>query len=593
MTTIQVLRDSGDQGTRAEQPRSIAVKDKRPTVFGLQLLVAVCCLLSTGSLRAAEEPVDCGNPRSAVDMLFYWQQPGRVDLTRASSCLDANGRKKAELRRIAHRTKSVYDSRGLFVEMQDLSELPDYTDRDGRHRAVVHSELPQVSVARFPDGRWLWTAASIRAVDHAYKSSLGGPIARWVDRLPAGLRERLFGLALWQYLALGALLVLGLVLRKFVRVIVANRVRAVAERLGLTWASTAAQVTAGPLSTAVLALVFGLAYPGLALPVRASEVIATAVRVVLVLSLVWWVYRLVDLLAERMASKASKTDTKLDDQLVPLVRKSLKILVVVSGVLFVLQNLDVDVGSLLTGLGIGGLAFALAAKDSLANFFGSVMIFTDRPFQIGDWIKVKGAEGIVEEVGFRSTRVRTFYNSLISIPNATFTDAQIDNFGRRQYRRTSTTLNLTYSTTPEQMQAFCEGIRAIILANQHTRKDYYEVHFSSFGASSLDVMLYFFLKVPSWTDELRERHNVYLEILRLAKELGVDFAFPTRTLHMEFQRAPGDLPPEPAVLPSQSLAETVLEFGPQGTLKRPEGPNLVPGALVAGSTEDGDGDGDG
>ena len=193
----------------------------------------------------------------------------------------------------------------------------------------------------------------------------------------------------------------------------------------------------------------------------------------------------------------------------------------------------VELRALLTGLGIGGLAFALAAKETLANFFGSVMIFVDRPFQIGDWIVVNGAEGIVEEVGFRSTRIRTFYNSVISVPNAVFTDAKIDNYGQREYRRTVCTLNLTYDTTPEQIQAFCEGIRAIIIANAHTRKDYYEVHMSGFGAHSLDVMVYFFFKVDSWTAELRERHNVYLEIMRLAGDLGVCFAFPTQTLHVD------------------------------------------------------------
>jgi hypothetical protein len=119
-----------------------------------------------------------------------------------------------------------------------------------------------------------------------------------------------------------------------------------------------------------------------------------------------------------MAEKAALTHTKLDDQLVPLLRKSMKVVVVLAGVLFGLQNLDVDVGSLLAGLGIGGIAFALAAKDTVSNFFGSVMIFVDRPFQIGDWIHVDGAEGIVEEVGFRTTRVRAFDDAMLIVPNA-------------------------------------------------------------------------------------------------------------------------------------------------------------------------------
>src|SRR5690606_24921192 len=144
-----------------------------------------------------------------------------------------------------------------------------------------------------------------------------------------------------------------------------------------------------------------------------------------------------------MATKAESTDSKLDDQLVPLLRKAMKIFVVLVGALFLLQNLDVNVASLVAGLGIGGVAVALAAKDTIANFFGSLMIFIDRPFQIGDWVKIGETEGIVEVVGFRSTRVRTFYNSLVTVPNAHFTEAAIDNLGMREYRRTSTVLNLT------------------------------------------------------------------------------------------------------------------------------------------------------
>ena len=276
----------------------------------------------------------------------------------------------------------------------------------------------------------------------------------------------------------------------------------------------------------------------------------------------------------------------------PLVRKGLKVITVVVGGLFILQNLSVDVSSLLAGLGIGGLAFALAAKDTLANFFGSVMIFVDRPFQIGDWVIAGGKEGVVEEVGFRSTRLRTFYNSLMTIPNAKITDTHIDNYGERRYRRCSTTLGLTYDTTPEQMQAFVEGVRAIIQANPHTRKDAYEVHMSGFGDSSLNVMLYFFFEVESWTIELREKHNVFLEIMRLAEKLGVSFAFPTSTLHVAEVPEPGERQLA-APLEDEALAATVESFGPEGDVGRPGGPKLTQGywpktIAARGSSEDDD-----
>src|SRR5690606_24458877 len=161
-----------------------------------------------------------------------------------------------------------------------------------------------------------------------------------------------------------------------------------------------------------------------------------------------------------------------------------------------------------------------------------------------------------------------------------FTEATIDNYGRREYRRTYTTLNVTHDTTPEQMQAFVEGIRAIILANPYTRKDYFEVHMSGFGASSLDVMVYFFFRVPSWSEELRQRHNVFLEIMRLARDLNVGFAFPTQTLHLESVAEPGAERKPAAPPPEPRMAEVVQAFAPGGQLARPGGPKITDGYLA-------------
>ncbi len=413
-------------------------------------------------------------------------------------------------------------------------------------------------------------------------------LVAWSEALPAWTSLRVANVALWQYAALGVLLLGALGARWLVRIVLGRQLRQWVGAMGQDRASRVAQAASSPAATFALALLVMAGLPGLGLAERPQAALLIACRVLMVFAAADVAYRLVDVLTARMAERAAKTESKLDDQLVPLARKSLKTLVVVAGGLFILQNLHVNVGSLLAGLGIGGLAVAFAAKETLSNVFGSVMIFIDRPFHVGDWIVVNGAEGIVEEVGFRSTRIRTFYNSVVSMPNAVFNDAKVDNYGRREFRRTYTTLNLVYDTTPEQIQAFCEGIRAIILANPHTRKDYYEVHFCGFGAHSLDVMLYFFFKVSSWSDELRERHNVYLEILRLAKELKVGFAFPTQTLHVDSLAALGSAATQPSPPEDATLGAIASAFGPSGRLARPAGPRLVPGAYLAGGAPSGD-----
>ncbi len=396
--------------------------------------------------------------------------------------------------------------------------------------------------------------------------------------IPEWAHSRFVGLELWQLLGVGLLVLVAIVLQKLVVFGLGSYVHKIATRLRVRWVVQIVRHADRPVGGLAMAAVFFLGFPALEFGERATQIAVFATRVLATFSVVWLGYRLVDVLAEFLAEKAEKTDTRLDDQLVPLLRKSLKVIFVAVGGLFILQNLDVDVGSLLAGLGLGGLAFALAAKDTVANFIGSIVIFLDKPFQIGDWVKIDSQEGTVEEVGFRSTRLRTFYNSLVTVPNAKFMSTEVDNMGARQYRRYSTMLGLTYDTPAEKVQAFCEGVRAIIMAVPMMRKDFYLVEFRGFGAHSLDIMLYCFMEVPDWATEVRVRTNLNLEILRFAAAIGVSFAFPTQTLHVEtFPHAGKSKVPAPSEPEIPRLAEVVTAFGPGGGLARPTGFSITSG----------------
>jgi MscS family membrane protein len=243
-------------------------------------------------------------------------------------------------------------------------------------------------------------------------------------------------------------------------------------------------------------------------------------------------WRLVDVVCDFLKSKAQHTNNTFDDMLVPLLRRTLKIFVVVIGMAYFSSKVTEDFYKVIAGISIGGAVLAFAFKDSLENVFGTFTVLLDKPFQLGDWITVGEVDGSVESVGFRSTRVRTFYNSLITVPNRHFISAKVDNWGARSYRRIKTTLGVTYSTPPETIEAFCEGIRELIRTHPYTRKDYFHVYLNGFGPSSLDILLYCFLKTPDWSMELREKHRLFADILRLADRLGVEFAFPTQSLHV-------------------------------------------------------------
>ncbi len=247
-------------------------------------------------------------------------------------------------------------------------------------------------------------------------------------------------------------------------------------------------------------------------------------------------------------------------QTLPFFRTLIKIIAITLGLIVILENLDLNVTALLAGLSIGGLAFALAAQDTIKNLFGSVMIFIDQPFRVGDWITAEGIDGEVEEIGVRSTRVRTFYNSVLHVPNGKIADMTIDNLGMRVYRRYRTTLGVTYDTPPALMRTFLEGIREIIKKHPDTRKDFFAVHFLDYQSTSLGILLNVFFVNADITEEWKSRERLNLEIFELASFLGIRFAFPTQTIHIEQMPGHESLSPKHTNLSPEVLSAKLEAF---------------------------------
>lgn len=276
------------------------------------------------------------------------------------------------------------------------------------------------------------------------------------------------------------------------------------------------------------------------IPLFLSKPIIAGIKILIKLiiggGLVWLSYNLVDVFVSHFIMKrffSVKQDSSFHTHFMPFIIRFVKILVICFGSLLVLQSMGVNVLSLLAGLGIGGVALALAAKDSASNILAYINLMLDRPFSIGDWIAFNDIEGTVLEVGMRSSKVKTFYDSVITIPNSVLAEANIDNMGKRKSRRTRIYLGVEYKTEPEKIKEFIEGIKKILLANECIKKDYFQVYLNDFGASDLKIILNFFLTVSNWEQELKEKQNIYMEILTLAKKLEVNFAFPTQSIYME------------------------------------------------------------
>ncbi len=266
-------------------------------------------------------------------------------------------------------------------------------------------------------------------------------------------------------------------------------------------------------------------------------------HLLLTFNIAWFLYNLVAMLEHWLSHWAGKTESTLDDQLIPFIRKTLRVFIVFMALLMLVQNLGYSISGLLASLGLGGLAVALAAKDSLSNIFGSIMILLDRPFTLGDWVKVGDMEGTIEEVGFRSTRIRTFAKTQITVPNSVLMNMSIDNYSRMPKRRIKMSVGVTYATSPQQMRQAVADIRQMLRDHPAIDQEFFLVNFTDFGASSLDIMVYCFTSSTIWTEYLTAREDVCLRIMEILETLGLEIAFPSRTIYLqEEQPTPLDEP---------------------------------------------------
>jgi MscS family membrane protein len=401
-----------------------------------------------------------------------------------------------------------------------------------------------LQLKRDQNGRWVFDQETIETLpamvdevskndttaDKALDKSLLPLRLKLRNQLPEWLRDNSFLLELWQWVGILLTIVFGSLADKIVSSLL---------RFGMyhwsRWHTGGAIISRPnnwlrPFGLMAMAGIWWLCLNVLGLPEEWLVVLLVAVKVLVGIAGIWAGWRVVDLVSDFFTSKAQETLNKLDDVLVPLLRKVFKVMVFLVGILFILSNLNMNVTGLFAGLGLGGLAFALAAKDTIQNLFGSISVLVDQSFHVGDWVVIEDVEGTVEEVGLRSTRIRTFYDSQVVVPNSRLITATVDNMGKRRYRRFKTTLAVTYDTSSEQLEGLCEGIRELVRMNDYTRKDYYHVYFHEMADSYLGILIYVFFSTPDWGSELRERHHFLLSVMRLAETMGVQFAFPSRTV---------------------------------------------------------------
>ena len=253
----------------------------------------------------------------------------------------------------------------------------------------------------------------------------------------------------------------------------------------------------------------------------------------LVASVIYIILQSVEYVGLRLSQRAAKTESKVDDQLIPFAIDIAKVLTIVFGVVMILGNVfDVNVTALVTGLGIGGVAFALASKESLENLLGSFTIFFDKPFTVGDTVTLGGVTGIVEKVGFRSTRIRTFDKSVVTVPNKNIISTELDNLGARPVRRVKFNIRLTYDTSVENIKNIVDDIQKLIDDHPMTNQEG-KVRFLNFGASSLDIMVLYYVDSPDWEVLIDAQQKINFQIIDIVNKYKCEFAFPSTSVYIE------------------------------------------------------------
>lgn len=345
------------------------------------------------------------------------------------------------------------------------------------------------------------------------------------------LTKPFYGNTVFEWLIAAALIIASIVLAKIIYLVAGRFFKNITASTKNEFDDLLVDMLEEPLVFALIIVGIWYSLQTLHLSVDAADVIGRAYYILIIFDVAWLISRLMDAIVQKyIVPLVGGTDTKLDDQLLPLLRKSIKATIWIVAILVALNNAGYNVGALLASLGIGGLAFALAAKDTVANLFGSMTIFLDKPFEIGERVQVNGYDGIIEEVGIRSTRLRTLDGRQVTMSNATIAASSIENVSSEPNRKMTLDLGLTYDTDDHQMQRAMDILQEIIAGNDNLEENVVTA-FTAFNDFSLNIRLIYYIKKGE--SVFGNQTKVNLEILKRFNEEKLEFAFPTQTIYAQ------------------------------------------------------------
>lgn len=511
-------------------------------------------LAHTGLAQSNQAKLERTTPHDAIWVHLYFLQPDTYQPEQSAEAFI--GSDSATRIEWAIKLKQIFDGEGLYVHMNQLPQEENYVDSitKKQYYTPFPEFLPEIYLEK-TEGKWHYALETSRAIDPLHKRIYPMGTDQLVSLFSDRSGKKFLGLSGWQYLGILILLTFGSLFYLLISITLRFVIR---KSSGIQLSSIEdfrdhVRKIASVISIWLLLWAIKLFVPLLQLPVKVSAFIQTSLRILITLSLVWLALRILNLLMAYFEGMAAKTESRMDEQLSPLLKQILKIIIIGIGILQVLNLLNFNVTALIAGVSIGGLALALAAQDTVKNFLGSFMIFTDQPFQIGDWVEGSGFAGTVVQVGFRSTRIRTPDTSIITVPNGSMANINVTNKGVRQYRLFQTKAGITYDTRPDVIEKFVAGIKEILIQHPEVADDDIYVYFTEMADFSLNIFIRAYMVAPTYLDELRIKESIQLAILRWAEALGVRFAFPSSTIHIE------EMPGQKSLTPTHKLDQEAMD----------------------------------
>ncbi len=506
----------------------------------LASLLAVAATPAEGAVAPSQNEVQRSTPRAAMAGFLEACRAG--DYARAAAYLDLSrltpAARAARGPVLARELRTVLD-RTLWVDPEKLSDEPDGAQDDGlppQQDAVGTIDTSKGTVPILLErvregGALVWTigGTTVARIPTLYDEFGYGALGEY---LPSVFFEvRFLDVQLWQWVGLLALIVASAVLSWAVTVLIVRFVRPIMRRSGMTQAEQALQLAVGPLRVIIAVALFSVgSYPlGLAVPVEAF--FAALQKALTIVAVTWLLVRVVDVAARAVQERLVARGQAVALSVVPLGRRTVQVLVIALAGLAVLQNLGINVTGILAGLGIGGLAVALAAQKTVENLFGGITLIADQPVRVGDFCRFGEKIGTVEQVGLRSTRVRTLDRTVVTIPNGEFSAMQLENYTRRDRMWFHPTIGLRYETTPDQLRYVLVELKKLLVAHPMVHSDPARPRLVGFGAYSLDIEIFAYIKTADINEFLAVQEDLLLRIMDIVEASGTGFAFPSQTIY--------------------------------------------------------------